>query len=199
MVFGFFLHPIPPVFFLSQVLIPNKHVTSQIASPSLFLVNPTCTRWAWQSSTLYTVLVAQLCLTLSNSRDGSPPGCSVHGILQARVLEWVAIPFSGVSPWPRDGTSISCISRIAGGLFTSEPPRKSLVLRASAMLLATTGWDGCMYSYVKVSHFLSRGNETNANFIAIQVLIVKKKCCQICPQTHISCDKWYQVIWWWEK
>ena len=45
------------------------------------------------------VLVAQLCLTLCNSMDCSPPGSSVHGLLQARILEWVAIPFSrGFSP-----------------------------------------------------------------------------------------------------
>ena len=38
--------------------------------------------------------VAQLCLTLSDPRDCSPPGSSIHGIFQARVLEWVAIAFS---------------------------------------------------------------------------------------------------------
>ena len=40
------------------------------------------------------VLVAQSCPTLSNPKDCSPPGSPVHGILQARILEWVAIPFS---------------------------------------------------------------------------------------------------------
>ena len=40
------------------------------------------------------VLVFQSCPTLCNSMDCSPPGSSVHGILQARILEWVAIPFS---------------------------------------------------------------------------------------------------------
>ena len=39
--------------------------------------------------------VAQSCLTLSNTMDCSLPGSSVHGILQARVLEWVAVAFSG--------------------------------------------------------------------------------------------------------
>ena len=38
--------------------------------------------------------VAQLCLTLCDPMDCSPPDSSVHGILQARILEWVAIPFS---------------------------------------------------------------------------------------------------------
>ena len=43
---------------------------------------------------LMQALVAQLCLTLCSPMDCSPPGSSVHGILQARILEWVAIPFS---------------------------------------------------------------------------------------------------------
>ena len=47
--------------------------------------------------------------------DYSPPGCSVHGILQARILEWVAILFSWGSSQPRDWTQVS---RIAGGFFT---------------------------------------------------------------------------------
>ena len=38
--------------------------------------------------------VTQSCLTLCNPMDCSPPGSSVHGILQARILEWVALPFS---------------------------------------------------------------------------------------------------------
>ena len=48
------------------------------------------------------VLVAQLCLTLCDPMDCSPPGSSVHGILQARILEWVAISFSRGSSQPRD-------------------------------------------------------------------------------------------------
>ena len=43
------------------------------------------------------VLVAQLCLTLCNPMDCSPPGFSVYGILQARILEWVAISFARTS------------------------------------------------------------------------------------------------------
>ena len=52
----------------------------------------------------------QLCLTLCDSMDCSPPGSSVHGILQARVLEWVAMPSSRGSSRPRDPTLVSCIS-----------------------------------------------------------------------------------------
>ena len=54
--------------------------------------------------------------------DYSPPGSSVHGILQARVLEWVAISFSRGSSWPRDQTQVS---HIAGGLFTDWANRET--------------------------------------------------------------------------
>ena len=64
---------------------------------------------------------SQSCLTFCNPMDCSPLGSSVHGILQARILEWVAIPFSRGPSWPRDGTWVSCI---AGGFFTAEPPGK---------------------------------------------------------------------------
>ena len=57
------------------------------------------------------VKVAQLCLTLFDPMD-----YTVHGIFQARILEWVAFPFSRGSFQPRDQTGVSCI---AGGFFTS--------------------------------------------------------------------------------
>ena len=61
------------------------------------------------------VLVAQSCPTPCNPIDCSPPGSSVHGILQARILEWVVIPFSRGSFQSRDWT---WVSPIAGGFFT---------------------------------------------------------------------------------
>ena len=60
---------------------------------------------SWQL--FLSVLVIQSCLTFHDPMDCSPPGSSVHGSLQARILEWVAIPFSRESSWPRDGTCIS--------------------------------------------------------------------------------------------
>ena len=47
--------------------------------------------------------------TLCDPMDYSPPGSSIHGILQARILEWVAIPFSRGSSQPKDQTRVSCI------------------------------------------------------------------------------------------
>ena len=61
------------------------------------------------------VLVAQTFLTLSDPMDCSPLGSSIHGILQARILEWVAIPTSKESSQQRDQTHVSCI---AGRFFT---------------------------------------------------------------------------------
>ena len=66
------------------------------------------------------VLVIQSCLTLCDPTDCSPPGSSVHGILKARILEWVAIPSSRGSSQPRDRTQVSCIA----DSVLSEPLRK---------------------------------------------------------------------------
>ena len=71
------------------------------------------------------VLVAQSCLTLCYPKDCSPSGSSVHGILQARKLEWVAISFSrgssqqGIKPWS---------PALQAESLPSEPPRKLMVL-----------------------------------------------------------------------
>ena len=61
------------------------------------------------------VLVAQLCPTLCNPMDCRPPGSSVHGILQARILEWVAVPFSRGPSKPRAQTQVF---GIVGTFFT---------------------------------------------------------------------------------
>ena len=54
--------------------------------------------------------VTQSCLTLCNPMDCSSPGASIHVIVQARILEWVAISFSRVSSQPRDQTWVSCVA-----------------------------------------------------------------------------------------
>ena len=64
--------------------------------------------------------VAQSCPTLCDPVDCSPPGSSVHGILQARILEWVAISFSRGSSRPRDRTQVSCIAGRCFNLWTSR-------------------------------------------------------------------------------
>ena len=73
-------------------------------------------------------LVTQLCPTLCDSMDCSPLGSSVHGILQARTLKWVAMPSSMGSSQPRDRTKVS---HIAGGFFTVWATSKALQDRTS--------------------------------------------------------------------
>ena len=64
----------------------------------------------------------QSCLTLCNPMDCIPPGSSVHGILQARILDWVAMLSSRVSSQPRHWTYLSCVSCICRQILA--PPGK---------------------------------------------------------------------------
>ena len=72
---------------------------------------------------------------LCDPMDCSLPGSSVHGILQARILEWVAIFFSSkVFSQPRDQTCKSCVSCTAGGFFTTKPPAAAAAAAAAKSL-----------------------------------------------------------------
>ena len=71
------------------------------------------------------MLVAQSCPALCNPMDCSLRGSSIHGIFQARVLEWVAISFSRGSSQSRDGTWVFCL---AGEFFTTDSSGKSLIM-----------------------------------------------------------------------
>ena len=70
----------------------------------------------------------QSCMTLCDPMGRSPPGSSVHEILQARILEWAAVSFSGVSFWPRDRTCVSCLLHWQVGSLPLVPPGKPLLL-----------------------------------------------------------------------
>ena len=82
----------------------------------------------------------QSCLTLCNPVDWSPPGSSVHGILQAWILEWVAISFSRGSFQSKDWTHISCGSCVAGRFFTAEPPEKPLCVNMITRIVDFWWW-----------------------------------------------------------
>ena len=70
------------------------------------------------------------CVQLCKPMDCSPPGSSVHEILQAKILEWVAISSSRGSSYPRNRTWVSCVSCTEGGFVTCwairEDPGKQL-------------------------------------------------------------------------
>ena len=93
--------------------------------------------------------------------DCSPPGSSVHGILQARILEWVAMSSSRGSSWPRDWTQVSCI---AGRFLLSVSPGKYLPLIAG-FLLPLQGHrqhhnHSCVYLHIMLdfSHLFIKGD-----------------------------------------
>ena len=85
------------------------------------------------------VLVVHSCLTLCDSMDCSLPGSSVHGTLQVRILEWVAIRFSRGSSQPCDRTQVSCI---AG---RSEPPGKARVRSQGSSYFLLSPTCLCLY------------------------------------------------------
>ena len=105
------------------------HASSPI-SRSFMLITSARSLWSWKTAysqfqgirvwiSLYVCVcsVAQLCLTLCDPMDCSLPGTSVYGLLQANILEWVAISLTNGSSCPRDRTRNSCISSF--GRWTS--------------------------------------------------------------------------------
>ena len=70
---------------------------------------------------LHVRLVALSCPTLWDSLDCSLPGCSVHGIFQARILEWVAISYSRRSSWPRDQTHVPVSPALQADSLSTYP------------------------------------------------------------------------------
>ena len=92
------------------------------------------------------VLVTQSCLTLCNPMNYNPPGSSVHGILQATILEWVTIPFSkgsqsrdlpnpGIKPGSPALQADSLLSEPPGKILVSKEPQRNLKLHSVVLLL----------------------------------------------------------------
>ena len=98
--------------------------------------------------------VTQSCLTLCNPMNCSLTGFSIHGIFQARVLEWVAISFSRGSSRPRDWTQVS---HIVGRCFTIWATREALVIMYIILLLYVCLYISyvCIFTYISVYGCLS--------------------------------------------
>ena len=107
-------------------MLPNTQTSRVTDSQASTFHVVTSTFWFLQIDNMHgkkvQVIVAQSCPTLGNPMDCSLQGSSVHGILQARILEWVAICSSRGSSWPRDWTQVS---HIAGRFFTVSTTRQS--------------------------------------------------------------------------
>ena len=97
--------PFPPPGDLPDPGIDSKSPMPPVLAGILY----SATREVLKPSCLHTKSL-QSCTTLCNSINCSPPGSSVHGILQARILEWVAVPSSTGSSQPRDPTHVSYLT-----------------------------------------------------------------------------------------
>ena len=101
----------------------SPHLISTHTLLFLFIISSSITilRIMWWCALMALIWISLITVLVSHMSDSlqphlcSPPGSSVHEILQARMLEWVAIPFSKGFYWPRDQTCVSCIT---GGFFT---------------------------------------------------------------------------------
>ena len=83
---------------------------SQLYAPGFIIFSPQNLGCQFQTHQAHPTLSLLLCLTICNPMDHSRPGSSVRGILQARILEWVAISSCRASSPPRDRTFVSCVS-----------------------------------------------------------------------------------------
>ena len=103
--------------------------------------------------------VTNLCLTFYDSMDCSPPSYSVHGIFQAKILEWVAISFCKGSSQPRDPACISCISCTGRILYHRATPGKpfsgNYLTSNSNLSLSTYGFHTLLSFPVIILTFMS--------------------------------------------
>ena len=107
------------------------------------------------------VLVTQSCLTLCDPTNCSLPGFSVREILQARILEWIAVPFSRGSSLPRDWTLVSCT---AGRFFTICATRKSSIKVLVKLTKLTPGYTGNL----KITQYLYSKRDYKNSDLSVQ-------------------------------
>ena len=163
-----------------------------------------CSRVSWMGAGTM-CLVTQLCPTLCDPMDCSPPGSSVHGILQARILEWVAISFSRGSSPPRDQTQVSCVSCIEGGFFTTEPLGKQQSIKQEKKKKApiSPSWHSCqavsLYTAVRIfPGFIARSGIAVGGSVCNTWTrpTIYKFSCNV-SSTNIYSPKWHYKDSWW--
>ena len=97
----------------------------------------------------------QSCPILCDPMDCSPPDSSVHGVLQARILEWVAMPFSRESSQPRGQTSLLRLLYWQAGSLSLAPPGSPWIQNVSFLLSTWTPCRGCWRPAVASAHDLT--------------------------------------------
>ena len=112
----------------------KKHFNHNLRTNGLLMSHPLPTSLL-PALTSHACSFTQLCLTLFNSMDCNPPGSSVHGIFQARMLECVTVSNSRGSSLSKDRTCISCISCIGRWILSHCTTWEALPALASTSLL----------------------------------------------------------------
>ena len=116
-----------------------------------------CFKWR------FCCLVGELCPTLCDFMDCSPPDSSVHGIFQANILEWVANAFSRGSSWPKDWTYVSALHADS---LQSEPLGKTI----NPKLILLTQW--LLTVVVHCSHMENLENVGAFNYFEYSLVLV---------------------------
>ena len=128
--------PLPEII-MGVCWVEETHSITAAAISMVSALLPTDTGCSIKPEGLLLLLVTQSRPALCYSMDCSPPGSSIHGILQARILEWVAVPFSRGSSQPRDWTQVS---HTAGRFFTICTTGEGLSSGLPVLPLATVSW-----------------------------------------------------------
>ena len=115
--------------------------------------------------------------------DYSLPGSSVHAILQARILEWVAVSYSRGSSWPRDHIHVSCVSCIGSRFFFFF-----------FFFSHCATWEALGIQYIIVKSCPALPNPTNCSLSAFSDLhclpdLTISSCCILDPRTYLSCNR----------
>ena len=119
----------------------------------------------------------QLYLTFCHPRNCSPPGFSIHRILQERIVKWVALPSSRGSSWLSDQTQVSCVSCIASRFFTTESLGKPTYVYVCAYIYISVQFSysimsdslqlhGLQHSRLPVHHQLPEPTQTHIHRIS---------------------------------
>ena len=127
----------------------------------------------------------QLCPTLCNPTDCSPPGNSVHGMLQVGLRVWVAMPSSRRSSWPRDQPHSCCSSCMAGRFFTTEVPGKPLKKMSLPLKLAFP---------LNFSFFLQTHSCKIISYRLFPYISFSRFLCPVCPSFSVFTYGWVSIF-----
>ena len=134
------------------------------------------------------VLVAKSYLTLCDPMGCSPPGSSIHGISQVRMLQWVAIPFSRVSPQPRGWTQVSCL---ASRFFTIWTAKENIIFKLQKI---KNDEKKILKEFRREKHLTYRRSK-DKNYICLssETMQARRKQSKINSEQRVSTSTWQRI------